>query len=135
MNEYPVFSLDAVLHDDLASVTSVVNIYDIEHFLWVKVDPVIAQNYRLYELDEVGVDPSCDLDIIKFCTHENNRIWYRFSSEILNQDPGQHVYRMHMVNIENETTISLYFSYILQRENAEKPYVYMKDTALDGAES
>lgn len=127
MNQYPVFSLDAVLRKDLAFATKLFNIHDMEYFLWIKVDPTIAKVYTLYQLDEVDSTEKFDIDLKEICSHEPGRIWYKFNSIMLNRKPGQHVYRMHMVNKENETTISLYFSYIVQREDTKKTYVYMKD--------
>ena len=123
--EFPVFSLDAVLHKDLASATKLFSIHDMEYYLWVRIDPLIAQNYSFYEFDEVDSVKKYDINMQDFCSHEENRIWFRFNSMVLNRDPGQHVYRMHMVNRQNETTISLYFSYIVQREDVKKPYKYL----------
>ncbi len=121
----PVFSLDAVMHRDLASHTHIFSIHDMEYYLWVKVDPLIAKEYVFYEFDEVDSDKKYDLNLKDFCEHETNRIWFKFNSMLLNRDSGQHVYRMHFVNEKNETTISLYFSYIVQREDTKKDYLYM----------
>ena len=124
----PVFSLDAVTHTELALYTKIFNIHDIEHYLWIRVNPVIAKTYTLYEFDEVDLEKDISFDIETVCQHETGRIWYRFDSMLLNRDPGQHVYRMHMINVyNNDVTISLYFSYIVQREDTEKPHIYMKE--------
>lgn len=121
----PVFSLDAVLHENLASYTKVFSIHDMEYFLWIKVSPEIAKHYRLYQIDEVGLENKFDFNTGDAVSHETGRIWYKINSMYLDRSAGQHVYRMHFVNIENETTISLYFSYIVQREDTDKSYVYM----------
>ncbi len=123
--EHPVFSLDAVLRTDLARVTKVINIHDMEYYLWVKVSPEIAKDYQLYELDEVDSKKKYDINVSDTCSHEPGRTWYKFNSMMLNRFAGQHIYRMHMVNITDSTTISLYFSYIVQREDTEKSYIYM----------
>lgn len=125
MTSDPVFSLKAVLHKDLYKETKLFSIHDMEYFLWVKVDPLIARDYKFYEFDEVDSKKKYDLSIQDFCSHDNHRVWFKFNSMLLNRDPGQHVYRMHFVNIKNESTISLYFSYIVQREDVDKPYIYM----------
>lgn len=125
MQTNPVFSLDAVQHKDLYTATKIVNIHDFEYYLWVRVDPEISKYYGFYQLDEVGTDVKFDINLSDICSHEPGRIWYRFTSLMLNTKPGQHVYRMHMVNTQSENTISLYFSYIIQREDPEKPYIYM----------
>lgn len=127
MQSIPVFSLDAVLHQDLYKATKTFSIHDMEYYLWVKVDPEIAKYYKFYEFDEVDSKKVYDIHIFDFVAHEQNRIWYKFNSMVLNRDPGQHVYRMHMVNLIDGTTISLYFSYIVQREDVYKPYIYMPE--------
>ena len=123
--QHPVFSLDAVLRKDLGSATKVFSIHDMEYFLWIRVSPEIAKDYRLYELDEVDLCKKYDLDLPDMCNHEPGRIWYSLNSMLLNRDPGQHVYRMHMVNNIDNTTTSLYFAYVVQREDTEKSYIYM----------
>lgn len=122
----PVFTLHAVDHGKLAEFTKIFSIHDMEYYLWVEVDPNIAKNYRFYQMDEVGTKVKLDLDIQDMVYHEPGRIWYRIHSMYLNRNPGQHVYRMHFVCVNGEqTTYSLYFSYIVQREDVDKPYIYM----------
>ena len=129
--DLPVFSLeatlDAVPHKQLPSRTRIFSIHDMEYYLWIRVNPEIAKNYTLYGLDEVGSTKKYDINLGDICYHETNRIWYRLNSMMLNRNSGQHVYRMHFVNRQTESTISLYFSYIVQTENPEKPYLYMPD--------
>jgi len=123
----PVFSLEAVPHTELALNTKIFNIHDMEYYLWVRVDPSFAKTYRLYEFDEVDLEKDISFEIKDICQHESGRIWYRFNSMLLDRTPGQHVYRMHMINTITNVTISLYFSYIVQREDTDKPYIYMRD--------
>ena len=130
MKEYPVFSLDAVLRKDLSSHTKLFRVEDMEYFLWVKVDPEIARVYRFYELDEVDGEKK-DINIHDICSHEPGRIWYKFNSLLLNRKQGLHTYRMHMVHQHNETTISLYFAYVVQRTDVDKDYIYMHDQKKD----
>ena len=126
MTSEPVFSLHAVVHNDLASFTKIFSIHDMEYYLWIQVDTHIAKEYSLYQLDEVGVKNKFDLSISDTIQHEPGRIWYKINSMYLNREVGQHVYRMHFVHASGEEiTSSLYFSYIVQREDTEKPYIYM----------
>lgn len=122
-----VFSLDAVPHKELPFYTKLFSIHDMEYYLWIKVQPSIAKEYRLYQIDEVGSKNVFDLSIPDICSHELGRVWFKFNSMYLNRDAGQHVYRMHFVHMRDDHTISLYFSYIVQTEVVDKSYVYMKD--------
>ena len=126
MTSEPVFTLNAVDHKDLAEHTEIFSIHDMEYYLWIQVDPHIAKNYRLYQIDEVGKKIKLDLNMRDFLQHEPGRIWYKINSMFLNRDVGQHVYRMHFVCVNGEPiTHSLYFSYIVQREDVDRPYIYM----------
>lgn len=120
-----VFTLDAVLHKDLPSKTKIFSIHDMEYYLWVKVSPEIAKHYSLYQIDEVAKEVNLDLSIPDVCFHEPNNMWFKINSMYLNRDAGQHVYRMHFVHDKDEHTISLFFSYIVQKEQVKKPYIYM----------
>ena len=130
-NEF-VFTLDAVLHKDLSSSTKIFSIHDMEYYLWVKVSPEIAKHYSLYQIDEVSVNTNLDLSIPDICVHEPDNMWFRINSMYLNRVAGQHVYRMHFVHDIDKHTISLFFSYIVQTEHVEKPYIYMpKENELE----
>ena len=50
--------------------------------------------------------------------------------QYLNLKSGKHTYRLMFVERYTDTDFSLYFSYIIQDDSPEKPYVYMKE---DGA--
>ena len=124
--QQPVFTLNAVLHKGLPSSTKIFSIHDMEYFLWVKVDPNIARNYTLYQIDKVDFKSKIDLDVEKLVTHEPNNIWFKVNSMYLDRKAGQHVYRMHFVHKIDEHTVSLFFSYIVQTEYTTRPYDYMK---------
>ena len=122
--QYPTCILNATDHDKLYTETRLISIHDMEYYLWVSISSNIAKYYKLYEVEEVGTNTKaiCIKDVV---THESNRPWYRFDSMFLNRDPGQHVYCMKMVNTQNNNTYNQYFSYILQKEDTDKPYVYV----------
>ena len=123
---YPAFRLDAVTHDKLPSATKVFNIHDFEYHLFIRVPDNIYREYELYELNELNDSsekrsiPSAGID------HNVHNPWYTIIFDYLNKDIGLHTYRMMMVNRLTNHTLSLYFSYVVQNDNPEKGYVYMK---------
>lgn len=48
--------------------------------------------------------------------------------EGLNTTPGQHDYQIQYVDILTDDISRLYFSYIVQNDNPEKPYIYMDES-------
>lgn len=124
LNEY-VFHLDAVLHEDLPSYTRIISKYDFRYYLWVKVSPAIAKYYSLYQLDEVSIHREYDLNLLEICKHDLGSPWFRLNTKRLDTSVGQHVYRMQFVHKFDQHTTSLFFSYIVQTECVEKPYIYM----------
>ena len=123
--DYPVFSLNAVTKNDIAANTKVFNIQDFEYYLWVRVPVEINRVFKFYQLDEF--EGKQNINIRDICEHLPGRVWYKFNSHMLNRNPGLHNYCMRMVNREDSTTITLYFGYVVQRSDTDKPYVYMKD--------
>lgn len=121
-----VFSLNAVLRDQLSVNTKVFNIHDVEYYLWIYVDPIYSRDYRLYQIDEVDTSEKFDLSIPDIVLHDAGRPWYRLNSTYLKRDSGKHIYRMHFVCVRDSGVVtSLYFSYIIQRNDVERPYIYM----------
>lgn len=131
-NNIPVFHLEATELDNLPGATRVINKSQAEHFLMVSTDVLYTgSEFQLYQMDEV-TDKGCvqvNLDV----QHECGRVWYQLPFEQLNQSPGHHKYRMRFVQTQTGLTVSLYFAYILQDDNPEKPYIYMKrdEVAVD----
>lgn len=124
MEEYPVFSLDAVCHKDRALASRVFSISEVDYYLYVKIPPRIARAYELYQVHEIREKEEfvCHRDL---WIHEPGRIWYKFRFHMLNKDVGLHVYRLGMVNTCTGDTMHLFFSYTIQNSDPDKPYVYM----------
>lgn len=126
MNEYPNFNLVAVPHKDIGSASRVFSSYEIEHFLFVKVDSMFARDYELYQVHEVvdDVRPVC---CKRLWEHDPGRPWYRFESARLNLGVGYHCYRLSFVNTRTNNTSVRYIAYAIQSADADKPYMYMDD--------
>lgn len=98
-----------------------------EYYLPVSVPTNICENYKLYEVDEVDSE-SKDAHLLEFdfINYDDGHPWFDFVFAALNQEPGCHTYRMKFVNTVTNLTTSIYFGYIIQDSNPEKPYIYMK---------
>ena len=122
--EYPVFKLNACKYQDLNKNTPVFNINTFEYVLYVYLEPELSKDFQIFQLEELG---DCAVEIPLNCNIHRERNWVRILSSVLNQDPGQHVYKLSLVGGCSNDVISLYFSYIVQDDNPDKSYVYMKN--------
>ncbi len=125
MSELPAFKLKSTVYKgDLAGITEVISKYMFEFYLYVRVPDVIMRNkFVLTDLEEIGEHENyvCPIKYVEFIGGP----WYRITSSALNVHPGQHIYRMHMVNTVTDDVTSVLFSYILQDDHPDKPYIYM----------
>lgn len=122
--EYPVFRLHACKYQDLNKNTPVFNINTFEYFLYVYLEPELSTNFQIFQVEELG---DCVTGIPLKCNISKERNWVKILSSVLNQKPGQHVYKISLVGGSNNDVIALYFSYIVQDDNPDKSYVYMKN--------
>lgn len=164
--EFPSFRLDAVDHKDVAMVSELFSLQQVQEYLFIRIPPHIAHDYELYQVDEIvdeaipledkdsdtdsdtdtdtdtdsdsdsdsDSDTDTDTDTEESTSsktktpweHEPYRIWYKFKSELLNMETGYHQYRMSFRNNFTGDTCLLYFAYIIQNNNPDKPYYYME---------
>lgn len=122
--EYPVFKLNACKYEDLNKNTPVFNKNAFEYFLYVYIEPELARNFQLFQVDELG-DTLVEVPLSFNIKKERN--WVKILFSVLNQTPGQHIYKISMIGGCSNDVMSLYFSYIVQDDNPDKSYVYMKN--------
>lgn len=127
---YPVFQIDAVSYEQLSDERRVYNAHQFEPFLFVKIPEYIAKVYELQEIAELQGQSVVPYDPANY-EHESGRVWYKFNTDALNQDSGYHLYRMTLLNPDTNVTCLLYFGYIVQIDDPDKSYVYMRRDTVD----
>lgn len=128
MNSNQVF-LFCESYNRLSRVTRVINPLEIDYCIWVMLPSAHSSlNKKLQSIKCVDDDSTIDiLSIQRF--NYNSHI--RIPSELINQSVGKHTYKITMLNEINNEFESYYFSYIIQTDNLDKPYIYMKDEVTD----
>lgn len=82
---------------------------------------------RSMELSEIyNLDTQEDVDFTDQVTRDEHKPWIDISRTILDLNPGQHTYRMTFGKLECKLKATCWFSYIIQENHPEKPYIYMK---------
>lgn len=103
--------------------TKIYNSKDFSEIVCIKLPPQMPRSMELSEI--YNLDTQEDIDFIDQVTRDEHRPWIDISSTILDLNPGQHVYRMTFRNPLRKLGATCWFSYIIQENNPEKPYIYM----------
>lgn len=113
--------------------TKIYNSKDFSEIVCVKLPPQMPRDMDLYGL--YNLDTSKEVDFTDFITRDENRPWIDIKSSILDLTVGQHTYRMTFAKDTCRLKATCWFSYIIQDNNPEKPYIYMKRDDDEGGDS
>ena len=109
---------------DLPLHTVMYNNKDFSDIVCVKLPSQMPRDMQLVEI--YNLNSSEDLDFADFVTRDENKPWIDIQTSILDVSAGQHTYRMTFAKEDVKLTATCWFSYIIQDNNPEKPYIYMK---------
>lgn len=127
----PVSALEAVTHDKLGSATPIWNLNEVDYYVWINLNPAYTKHARLYEVSEVITDSSNENVLAIEAFEMTSLCWVKVVSQMLNMTCGKHVYKLSFVDTMTNDTFFLFVSYIIQNDNPNKPYVYMKPASDD----
>lgn len=122
MVEYPVCKLKAEAE---IGVPKILNKQRLEEFIWISIPTLIARTCYLYDVQEVCPKYRAIENYVEIFEIRDKYPWIKVKSSGLNQSIGTHVYALDYVNPSTNDTMSIYFAYIIQDDNPEKPYIYM----------
>lgn len=125
MNQ-PTVKINSCPYGRLNENTPVFNLNQIEHDIFIYLEPEICRPLQLFQMDNIDSTESKEISLSGFVEREGT-CWLRIKSEILDLNGGQHVYKLSFVDSITNDVVPLFFSYIIQDDNPEKPYVYMKE--------
>lgn len=125
MSDYPVNVLEASIYSDLPKHTKVWNKSSLSYSVWINVPIDLCRTHSLFQLDDVtrGIKEIHFQDAV---SRECGKPWFEVDMSLLNLDSGQHIYKMSFINTFSNDISCLYFSYIIQDDTPDKPYMYMK---------
>lgn len=104
--------------------TVMYNSKDVSEIFCIKLPPEMPRDMELTEI--YNLNASEEVDFADKVTRAEHRPWIDIDSAILELTAGQHVYRMTFSKPECKLNATCWFSYIIQDNNPEKPYIYMK---------
>ena len=103
--------------------TVLYNAKDFSDIVCVKLPPEFPRDMQLTEI--YNLNASEDIDYSDYVTRDENKPWIDIQSSILDVTAGQHTYRMTFSRLGDKLSATCWFSYIIQDNDPEKPYIYM----------
>lgn len=115
---YNGITIFAGRHDHVSRVSRLLNDNIVQdENVWIML-PDHALDFSVLRIHELGSD-----DDIEIILREGHTI--KISGGKLNLEPGLHQYRIELSHHITHDTMHLYFQYIMQSDNPDKPYLYM----------
>lgn len=109
---------------ELSRYSHVFNIQNFADIICVKLPDDFPRDFELVGL--YNLESNKDIDFEDYVEQIPYRPWVDFKRSVLDTHIGQHVYRMDFARDGLNFGATCWFSYIIQDNNPEKPYVYMK---------
>ena len=119
-----ILTLTSCKYSDLSKYSTVMNVNEMEYFLWVYLNPEYVRDAYFLGANVV----TDDTPVITFTDTftRPSTSWIRMKTDNLNKKPGLHIYRFQFVIPSTNEVFSIYANYIIQRSDVDKPYIYMK---------
>ena len=109
---------------DLSRHSHVFNIRNFADTICVKLPDDFPRDFEMVGLYNLETDK--DIDFEDYVEQIIYKPWVDFKKSVLDTSIGQHTYRMDFLKKGFNIGATCWFSYIIQDNNPEKPYVYMK---------
>ena len=123
----PVSEIQAVEYKNLGSATPVWNLNQVNYYVWVKIPSDVARHSKLYAVKELYPEKQEEAEIPVSAFEQCSLVYIRIIAQILNMKVGKHTHKLEFVDNVTGDTFYLFFSYIIQNDNPDRPYVYMRD--------
>ena len=123
MQEDNYIILEMASYNDIAKCCRVLNPKYLNYFIYGRLNPTLTDKYVLVDVRET-TDPDSTIWLNAFI--KESPTWIKINSTLINKSIGQHIYKFTFVDTQTDDTFSQYLSYIIQDDNPETPYIYMK---------
>ena len=118
-----MLTLTSCKYSDLAKHSKVINIEELDYFLWVYLNPELVRDCHFVYGCEMSDEP---VPTFPDTFQRPSTSWIRIKVDNLNTAIGLHIYKFMFANTMTDDVFSVYANYIIQRSNQEKPYIYIK---------
>lgn len=118
-------TLVAAAYEDISKNSRVLNLAELDYFLYVKLEPPLTSEWYLYRIEEKQKDGTLKQLHFPSTVRKESPTWLKFTTDFINKEIGMHTYKVTFVDTVTDVLVSLWFAYIIQNDNPDKPYVYM----------
>lgn len=122
----PAFSLKAVTSDKLAGEAKVFSKDMFEYYLYVEYDREFSNKCKLLAIYQILKDDSMVKLPNDYYKREQGRYMIQILSSKLAVTTGYHRYKLLLLDPTTSITYTLYFAYIVQTNEEDRDYIYMK---------
>lgn len=119
-------TLIASTYEEISRNSKVLNLAELDYFLYVKLEPPLTSEWYLYRIEEKTKDGTLKKMRFPDTVRKESPTWLKFTTDFINKEIGMHSYKITFVDTVTDVLTSLWFAYIIQSDNPDKPYVYMK---------
>ena len=123
MKNWFTVTIQSTKMQDLPSHTEVFNLAEIPDIICVKLPDSLPRDMDLSGIFDLTNNK--DIEFADNVTREEHKPWIDINSSILDMTAGQHVYRLIFAKEGLKLTATCWFSYIIQDNFVDKPYIYM----------
>lgn len=116
------------LHE-LSLHTDVFNLAEIPEIICVKLPDSMPRDMDLSGIYDLNSNK--ELEYADYVTRDEHRPWIDIRSELLDLSSGQHTYRLTFSKLGIKLTAQCWFSYIIQDNFVDKPYIYMTPARVE----
>lgn len=122
-DKIPRLICKAAPYSEVVTYRKVFNLNELQGTLHVQLpDEVVEDRCILLQVSDIeDLENSISSDISVFTTP-----WIDIPVSLLNKDSGIHTYLIKLAHGQTSDVLHVYFSYIVQDDNPDKPYIYMK---------
>ena len=120
--DIPQLIVPACNLEDIGSHSVVISLYSAPETVYVKLPKELTEFSLLEEVKCIEGD---NQDVPEECSRIENVPWIDIPLSAFGTAPGKQTYSLKFKNSQDQHYL-LYFSVIIQNDNPDKPYIYMK---------
>lgn len=124
MKNWFTVTIQSCKMQDLPKYTEVFNLAEIPETICVKLPDSLPRDMELSGIFDLTNNKEVEFE--DYVIRNEFRPWLDIQNTILDMTPGQHTYRLTFTRLGIYVNAICWFSYIIQDDFVEKPYVYMK---------
>lgn len=132
MQKWFTLTIQACKMQELGLHGEVVNLADVPEIICIKLPDGFPRDMELSGIFDLNSNK--EIDFTDMVSRDEHRPWIDVQSSLLDLSVGQHVYKLIFSKLGVKLTASCWFTYTIQDNFVEKPYIYMTEARVESDE-